>query len=483
MATVLCPHCGRPSLSGAAFCSSCGGPVPLPAGTVLHGYELLKHIKTGGMGSVYAATTDLGGEFVVKEMLNRHVSASDRQQAIEAFEREAKILRTLRHRSIPRVTDHFEEAGRWYLVMDQVDGEDLEERLSRTKFGRLPAMVVRNITVQVCDVLTYLHSHQPPIVFRDLKPPNIMTDPQGKVYLVDFGIAKVWQPRQAGTLIGTPGYAAPEQYQGYASPQSDIYALGATAYHLLTGDDPRAHQAFGLWQWGSLPVEAVDWVPVLEKALALREQDRFLSASKMKQAILALGASTPPSISPAAPGSGFTNPLLPVRLGLLVAKYPVTNLEYHEFVKTTGYQPPQHWVSGAPPAGLELHPVVWVSVDDARAYCRWAGVRLPEEEEWLATAIPAAIPDGRPWPWGFNFEPRGNFDRRTTSAVNEYPEGAGPHGHEDLAGNVWEWTATTTPDGLYVVKGGSYYGPQPLTARGAYPRQTRNAIIGFRVCQ
>jgi serine/threonine protein kinase len=454
------------------------------------------------MGSVYQATTDFGGKFVVKELLDLHTTSREKQEAVDAFEREARLLRTLRHPAIPRVVDHFETGGKWYLVMDLVDGEDLADRLARLPRGRVHENATREWIIQLCDVFEYLHNHQPPVIFRDLKPSNIMITSKNEVCLVDFGIAKVFAPQQKGTQIGTPGYAAPEQYHGLATPRSDIFALGATIYHLLTGDSPDnfpPSQIFNGWNWNLVPRQ---WVRLL-----INEQSRWKDIEEFCKNIPALSPPVPqtpaPTVHPVAPSpillpipkttkpvilplaqtgaAGLFNQFLPVPgLGIQMAKYPVTNSEYFQFVRDTRHQPPQNWVNGHIPAGQELHPVTWVSLDDAMAYCQWQNVRLPSGTEWQTTAQGN---DQRPWPWGFNFESRGNFDQRQTTPVDWYPDGSGPYGHTDMAGNVWEWTATALPNGKQAVKGGSFYGPQPITNRGEYESKTRNAVIGFRVCK
>jgi hypothetical protein len=423
---------------------------------------------------------------------------------VAAFDQEANLLRTLHHAAIPRVVDSFTEAGRCYLVMDRVEGEDLEERFDRVASGKFPETLVRRWAAELLEVLTYLHGRTPPIVFRDLKPANIMVDAQGGLHLVDFGIAKIFAPAQKGTQIGTPGYAAPEQYGGHASPRSDLFALGATIYHLLTGDDPAQFAQPYTWNWALVPPAWVGW---LKTALAYHEADRFTDAAVMKAALPSVGTATSalapppplatpplhaaqwrpasaqmPVVSATGHGAGTTaNPLLPIpSLGVALAKYPVTNAEYAEFVRATRHAPPQHWLARQVPSGFELHPVVWVSLADAQAYCAWRGLRLPTDTEWLAAAQGG---DGQPWPWGPSFENKGNFDQRQTTPVDWFPDGAGPCGHVDMAGNVWEWTATPLPDGKQIVKGGSAYGARPITDRGEYLPDTRNAFIGFRVCR
>src|SRR6266699_3438611 len=162
-------------------------------------------------------------------------------EATAAFKREALLLTGLAHQSLPHIYDHFSEAGSRYLAMDFIEGETLEERLGKTPGGRLPREKALSIGIQLCSVLDYLHTRQQPIIFRDLKPGNIMLTPGGLVYLIDFGIARHFKMGQVKdtAAFGSPGYAAPEQYgKAQTTPRSDIYGLGATLHQLLTGDDP-----------------------------------------------------------------------------------------------------------------------------------------------------------------------------------------------------------------------------------------------------
>ena len=206
-------------------------------------YRVLQELGHGGMGAVYLAQdTQLGNRLVaVKEMSQSNLSEQDVQIAVETFKREAYMLAGLQHPNLPSIHDHFEQAGRWYLVMSFIQGESLAQYLSRVPNGRLPLPEVLHIARELCDVLNYLHTHQPPIVFRDLKPSNIMRTPDGHVYLIDFGIARLFKPGQSKDTMtyGSMGYSPPEQYgRAQTTARSDIYSLGATLYELLSGYDP-----------------------------------------------------------------------------------------------------------------------------------------------------------------------------------------------------------------------------------------------------
>lgn len=210
--------------------------MPLIIGQLLNNrYRIDALLGQGGMGAVYRAL-DLNLNIAVAVKENQDASPEAQRQ----FAREASLLAGLAHPNLPRVTDHFFIVGQGqYLVMDFIDGEDLESML--TRYGVLPEPQVLSWIAQVCDALAYLHGQQPPIIHRDIKPANIRIRLDGRALLVDFGIAKVYDPNLA-TTIGAkavaPGYSPPEQYGGMTDARSDIYALGATLYHLLTGQTP-----------------------------------------------------------------------------------------------------------------------------------------------------------------------------------------------------------------------------------------------------
>jgi serine/threonine-protein kinase len=215
----------------------------LPLGTVLQNrYEIIKRVGGGGMGNVYQAC-DRNLDYAlraVKEMMEMFSDAAQREKSVDDFRREAKLLASLKHPSIPIIYDHFIDGGRYYLVMEFITGGDLATR-QRQVGGHFPEPAVTLWAIQTCDVLDYLHHRKPPIIYRDLKPANLMIDPDARrVMLIDFGIARTVVPTQKGvTAVGTMGYAPPELFSGNVEPCSDIYSLGATVFHLLTGADPR----------------------------------------------------------------------------------------------------------------------------------------------------------------------------------------------------------------------------------------------------
>ena len=172
------------------------------------------------------------------EMIDTFRDPIARQNAVQAFLREAEILCELENPHIPRVYDKFTEGNQHFLVMEFVDGDTLEMRIGAAPHARLDESQVVEIAVQILSTLEYLHRRTPPIIYRDLKPSNVMVTRSGLVKLVDFGIARHFSPQAQLTMVGTQGYAPPEQYRGHPEPRSDLYGLGAIMHQALTGRDP-----------------------------------------------------------------------------------------------------------------------------------------------------------------------------------------------------------------------------------------------------
>lgn len=245
---IKCPSCNQENTDNSKFCSHCGYSFAgtqtgkLNPDTVLEGrYVVLKTIGQGGMGAVYMALdTRLNNRPVaIKEMSTRAVGG-DLQAAIASFQKEASLLISLRHSSLPVIHDFFSRGeDRWYLVMDYIEGHTLKAEVQNRTV--IPEPEVVNWAVQLCNILDYLHKRNPPVIFRDLKPDNIMLTPEGQIKLIDFGIARHFQQGNTSdtAAYGSSGFAPPEQYgQNQTDSRSDIYALGATLHFLLTGIDP-----------------------------------------------------------------------------------------------------------------------------------------------------------------------------------------------------------------------------------------------------
>ena len=252
---LYCPSCGAANAPDHAACFACKQPLALHIATdeqinLLHNrYQLLTQVGMGGFGAVYKAL-DPGNQnrpVAVKQINLRGLTPQEAIEATDGFNREVQMLSQLSHAHLPRIHAHFTDPEHWYVVMDFIDGETLEHYLrdiTSAKENAIRALSldeVLDIGLQLCNVLTYLHTRQPPIVFRDLKPSNIMRTSHGQLYLIDFGTARYFKPGQTKDTIplGSPGYAAPEQYgRAQTTPRADIYSLGALLHHLISRHDP-----------------------------------------------------------------------------------------------------------------------------------------------------------------------------------------------------------------------------------------------------
>ena len=305
MSTFACPTCGNLNRIGAKFCGRCGTPLTAPqspgggetgrlgANSLIRDRYVVVHvIGRGGMGAVYLVTDTLDGNRVMalKEMSNAAiVDPRDRSMAVAQFQREAQLLRRLRHPNLPAVSDEFAIGDRNYLVMEYVPGSTIQQMLDRGE-GPFPESRVIAWANQLCDVLDYLHRQQPAIIFRDLKPANIMIMDDDRLKLIDFGIARLFKPgqHQDTMLLGTQGYAAPEQYGGGQSDaRSDIYALGATLFSVLTGRDPA--QMAPLKPLPSVRDYRPEVSPYLEsivlRATRISAAERWQNTQELRQAI------------------------------------------------------------------------------------------------------------------------------------------------------------------------------------------------------
>ncbi len=321
----ICPVCKRTNRSASVFCAFCGyrlkavsnvqpyvlpyASAPpsapstpthelapevsgnLPYGTLLkRRYRIMRKVAQGGMGAVYESSdlTAPGARWAVKEISPAALPPSERTQAIADFRREAQMLATLHHPNLPQVVETFEEKGKYFLVMEFIPGSTLLNVIEGTP-GFLPEERIMVWARQLFDVLQYLHAQDPPIIYRDLKPSNIMlVEGTERVKLIDFGIARFHRSGKARDTeaFGTAGYAPPEQYgKGQTDQRSDIYALAATLHYLATKHDPSLNP----FNW--LPARHYNLVisprleSALQRALELDPTRRFTTIDSFAQAL------------------------------------------------------------------------------------------------------------------------------------------------------------------------------------------------------
>ena len=264
LAKRYCPKCGAAGVADSPVCAACGSSfkatVPLgdetagPLSTLILAhhlradqlfkgrYRIVRQVGVGGFGAVYEAEDIREKRRVaIKEIGLAGLKPQEVIEATGSFNREVQLLSSLKHHSIPRMYEQLTDTEHWYLVMDFIAGETLEEILARATGGRLPLEQALQIGIKLCEVLNYLHSREPAVIFRDVKPANIMLTPEQELYVIDFGVARQFKPGKPKDTIafGSPGYAAPEQYgRAQTTPRADIYSLGATLHQMLSGQDP-----------------------------------------------------------------------------------------------------------------------------------------------------------------------------------------------------------------------------------------------------
>jgi serine/threonine protein kinase len=320
---VHCRYCNSKNILGNKYCHECGaplvshthpnqsvqhtqsavrsrksykpeddedaGPALLPENAVLQGrYQITRLIGQGGMGAIYLAD-DLRFArrvAVIKEMLDHFSDPEQRRIATSNFDREAEMLANLKHPGIPEVYDRFTEGNRHYLVMEYIDGADLEQGLIARDNQPYEEGQVIDWAIQICEILAYMHEQDPPIVYRDMKPANLILNKKGRIYVVDFGIARHFNPTKKGTMIGTQGYAPPEQYRGQVEPRSDLYALAATLHHLLTGRDPQGEAPFSFAPLrDENPKISLQLEKLVSRCLSMEPESRFKNAHDMIEAL------------------------------------------------------------------------------------------------------------------------------------------------------------------------------------------------------
>lgn len=266
---LFCDECGAELPAQATSCAVCRqyfgasvpppqkaavrAPLPLPLATPVGGlhpgsmlaqrYWIISQVGQGGFGAVYKAKdcSEKNKLVAIKQISLKGLSPQKMIEATDTYNRELMCLSQLKHENLPRIYDHFTDPEHWYVVMEYIEGKTLEDMLKTARGGRFSVKKVVEIGITMSSVLSYLHTQYPPIIYRDVKPANILFTREGRLSLIDFGIARQYRPGQAKDTgpLGSPGYAAPEQYgRAQTTAQSDIYSLGATLQTLLTGNEP-----------------------------------------------------------------------------------------------------------------------------------------------------------------------------------------------------------------------------------------------------
>lgn len=253
-------------------------------GQIIDGkYEILREIGRGGMSVVYLAMDKrLNKQWAIKEF-RKDKDDENRRIALESLLKEANLMKKLDHPTLPRIVDIIDDSKTVYIVMDYIEGESLNKVLDA--YGAQPQETVIEWAKQLSEVLDYLHTRVPPVIYRDMKPANIMLKPDGTIRLIDFGIAREYKKGKAGdtTSIGTRGYAAPEQFgdKGQTDARTDIYSLGVTLYHLVTGKNPAEppYEIYPIRHWNANLSSGLEWL--IQKCTQLNPNDRFQSCAEV----------------------------------------------------------------------------------------------------------------------------------------------------------------------------------------------------------
>jgi formylglycine-generating enzyme required for sulfatase activity len=561
---VRCGTCDQPLVDGAVACPRCARttvlvhdptrpptvavPPPAPAagwrvlypGARIGGYVLGPRIGEGGMSAVYLATDEALGRRVALKVLQPNLVGDAGMR--RRFLREGRVARLLSHPNVVPVFDVVADGELVALVMEHVEAPTLASFAAAWR-GPLPIEVAAEIADGVLAGLQA--AHEQGVVHRDLKPGNVLIASREGRYvarIIDFGIARVLEGTTytlSGAVLGTCRYMSPEQVRGQpVDPRADLYAFGVVLFELLAGRPPflDPHPYALMMAHASQPPPAPsslrpDLPPALEAlVLACLAKDpaaRPPSAAAVREALAAAVPRTAPAerrVLAGPPPNGHALREVPagrfawgpdrrpVWLDAFgIDRYPVTNRQYHAFLRATAYRPDdparflQHWpsIAGGPSAAQADLPVVYVSHADALAYASWLGLRLPTEAEW-EKAVRGV--DGHRYPWGAappTPERAWFASRRGPAPVGERPAGASPFGVEDAVGQVWEWTADED-DPAFVrdgpdtnprrpvgprslraaVRGGAWMFDDPkalrATARTAFPVGARQDVVGFR---
>ena len=415
VASLSCPSCGTANSPQARFCMNCAAPLRAvtpaagfqtgmlpPQSVLMNRYIILKTIGRGGMGAVYETADQRihGKKWAVKELSDAGLpSPQEKANAVAAFRQEAQMLAALSHPNLPVVSDFFSEGGKHYLVMEFVEGETLEDLLAASS-GFLPEPLVTGWIGQICDVFVFLHSRRPPVVFRDLKPSNVMIDNDGRIKLIDFGIARFFKAGKASDTqaMGTPGYAAPEQFgTGQTDARSDVYSLGVLLHQLLTRYEPWS-TPFNLPPPRNInPAISPAAEAVIHKATQGSPVDRFQTVADLRQALLnpltPQPASQPPPVQPVgAPQASLSAAAAPMAQAVPAA-IPPRNPPAAPAVVPPGYVPikAHQPIPVAPPAAVTPQ----TARPKAATFAAWVCILTGVDILGLVGGI--AMLKGKPW--------------------------------------------------------------------------------------
>jgi serine/threonine protein kinase len=345
-AYAVCPACKRSLPRDARFCPLCGADLENPRAGAMTGllrprqklhnrYSIVQKLAQGGQSAVYLATDLLANDEprAIKEMSQTNLQPHEMERAVLGIQREAEMLSRLNHPALARVFEQFTDDNKHYLAMEYVPGKTLEDEMIE-RGQPVGWEEAARWGVMLAEVLMYLHAQQPVIIYRDLKPSNVMLCLNGSLKLIDFGIARWFSPAQTRDTaqLGTDGYAPVEQYASRSEPRSDIYALGASLYHLLTGRVPLSAPLRmaddGLPTIRSLNPQVPEPVErVVATAMALQTADRYPSAQALRDALRTLlpmdaesAIHAPPFVSGQFPALSGSSPGAPRRQGLLTSQ-------------------------------------------------------------------------------------------------------------------------------------------------------------------
>lgn len=240
-------------------------------------YELVQYINKGGMSAVYLAVNKrLGNRWAIKEI--KKTNEQFNQIYINSLIAEASLMKDLDHPAFPRIVDIIDTEEYLYLVMDYIEGQTLEQVLN--EYGPQDEKTVARWAIELCGALSYLHNQNPPIIYRDMKPSNIIINPNGRLKIIDFGTARVFNPQKANDTIalGTRGFAPPEQYAGRTDARSDIYALGMTMKYLVTGKNPCLEYSSNTYETKQI---SESMQAIIDKCIEINLENRYQSCEEL----------------------------------------------------------------------------------------------------------------------------------------------------------------------------------------------------------